>query len=116
MIFKNLSCPTIPQYVLRKAILAILFLGWTSVAKSQQRIDLTDRYSGKVADQSLADVRPDSGIINTPADWKKLWDVWRPNQPIKEIDFENQLVLVETAPGLVFASLLELDDQGLPTA
>ena len=114
MIFKNLCCRTIRRKVLQTAISMILFLGYTSVAMADQEIELADKFTGKIADPALADACPDSGIINELAAWKKLWAAWRPNQPIKDIDFRNQIVLVETVagPNLVFSSLLKLDEQG----
>jgi hypothetical protein len=96
------------------AVIAFVLLGCAVVAMGQQRIDLADRFTGKIADPSLADARPDSGIINDLAAWQKLWSAWRPGQPIKEVDFAQQIVLVDTVPGpnMVFSSLLQLDEQG----
>ncbi len=92
----------------------MFFLGLTSSVLAQQEIELADKFTGKIADPALLSARPESGIVQEQESWKKLWTAWRPNEPIKDVDFNHQTVLVETVPGpnLVFSSLLKLDGQG----
>ena len=96
-------------------ILAIfVVIGFASVSMADQEVNVVQKITGKIADPKLASARPDSGVIDNDSDWKKLWMAWRPNEPVQNVDFENHLVLVETAPGpnTVFANILKLTDQG----
>lgn len=104
----------LPGNVLNKAIIAILFFGFTSVAMADKEVELTHKFTGQIADVDLAAASPESGIVRDVASWKKLWLAWRPNEPIHQIDFENQIVFVETAPGpnAVIANELKLNDHG----
>ena len=103
-----------PGYRPEILIVVIMFLCFSTVASADQEIEIARKFTGKIADPDLENARPKSGIINNPESWKELWTVWRPDKAFNEIDFSNQVVLVNTAPGpnLVFASTLKLDSNG----
>ena len=95
-------------------ILPATLLTTVGIAKTDQEIKPTQRFTGKIQDPSLRTYQPANGIVKTDAHWRKLWGAWRPNEALKKIDFSTQFVLVETAsgPNNVFSNRIILDDKG----
>ena len=99
-------------------ILALLIGTVHSVPASQlhadEEITLSHKFTGKITDPNLKSLRPKAGIIRDVATWQKLWVGWRPNEPLKQIEFENELVIVNLVPGpnTVFVNTLKLDERG----
>lgn len=96
------------------AVFALIVVEFPAVASAVQEVAVARKFSGKVSALPSSGTAPESGWLDNAEDWKTLWQSLRPNQPIVEVDFDSQLVLVETVPGpnLVFASILKLSDQG----
>jgi hypothetical protein len=70
-------------------------------------------WKGLVADPDLRDLAPESGVITQAADFERLWKAWgSPGEPVPEVNFGRDLVLVGTAPGpnrVLLAATLERD-------
>lgn len=62
-------------------------------------VEPTRTWSGKIKDESLRRLDPDSGFIADADTWKKLWTAWRPDEELPEVDFNKELILVGTVPG-----------------
>jgi hypothetical protein len=61
-------------------------------------VNTTGRWDGVVKDRSLQDAAPANGILAASASWKSLWEAWRPNQDVPQVEFDKEIVLV----GVVF--------------
>jgi hypothetical protein len=61
--------------------------------------DTTDRWDGVVKDRPLQKAAPTNGIITKSASWKSVWQAWRPNQEVPQVDFETEIVVVGVVPG-----------------
>ena len=100
--------------MLKTLVIALTFPILASIPCAGQEIDPAGKISGKISDPALQVYRPASGIVSDTTTWRKLWGAWRPLVPLKNVDFQTHIVLVETAdgPNNVIASLLKLDDEG----
>lgn len=56
-------------------------------------------WSGKIRDESLRKLAPQSGFINNAVTWQQLWQAWRPGDELPTADFTKEVVLVDTVPG-----------------
>ncbi|MBM4153986.1 MAG: hypothetical protein FJ221_03045 [Lentisphaerae bacterium] len=56
-------------------------------------------WSGKIADEALQRLAPESGFIADAAAWTALWRAWRRGEAVPAVDFAKHLVLVATASG-----------------
>ena len=56
-------------------------------------------WTGKVRDDELKKLAPESGFISDAAVWQKLWAAWRPGEALPPIDFKQALILVATVEG-----------------
>ncbi|MFT5300303.1 MAG: hypothetical protein ACI814_001077 [Mariniblastus sp.] len=103
----------IPAYLILILTL-VAALSCSSVGLADEKVELKRKFTGKIAEASLQNAAPISGVINDLGTWQKLWVSWRPDQAIETVDFENELVLVVTArgPSTVFTSRLIKNDTG----
>lgn len=62
-------------------------------------VEPTGMWSGKIKDESLSKLAPQSGFIGDAETWKKLWTAWRPGEESPKVDFAKELILVGTVPG-----------------
>lgn len=101
------------MYLKRLSSIA-LTLVIVSVSIADEEIKLDQKVTGKVSADALKTVAPQDGIITETIAWRKLWAAWRPKQPLVDVDFQTQLVLVETVdgPNNMFANQLTLSNQG----
>jgi hypothetical protein len=56
-------------------------------------------WSGKIKDESLRKLAPQSRFIADVETWKALWSAWRPGEELPKVDFVKELILVGTVPG-----------------
>lgn len=97
-----------------KLCLACLILILPSVALSDEEVSLDRRMSGKIADNALKTVIPKNGMVTGTQAWRQLSAAWRPDKPFLAVDFDKQLVIVETVdgPNNMFVNQMMLDEQG----
>lgn len=62
-------------------------------------LETTEVASGKIKDNSLRKLAPQSGFIAEEEIWKKLWSAWRADEETPQVDFAKDLILVGTVPG-----------------
>ena len=62
-------------------------------------VEPTGTWSGKIKDESLRKLAPQSGFIADADTWRKLWTAWRPDEDLPKVDFAKGLILVGTVPG-----------------
>ena len=95
----------------------LAFLSLTALpclGSADEVIKPLNEYSGKVANQMLIMKMPRSAVVQDQRAWNQLWKAWRPNKPIEKVDFQKQIVLVETTvgPNSILASGLFLKEGG----
>ena len=64
---------------------------------AQQSVSITQKWTGKIADPSLRGAA--DRIVRDAETWNKLWASWRPGKKVVDVDWSNQIVLVETVDG-----------------
>ncbi len=62
-------------------------------------VTTTGRWDGVVKDRSLQNAAPAHGTLADSASWKSLWEVWRPNQEVPQVDFAKEIVVVGVVSG-----------------
>lgn len=67
-------------------------------------------WSGIIDDEELLERAPEF-IVNED-DWVTLWNEWRGNDPVPEIDFTNDLIIVATSEGPNEPELLSPEELG----
>ena len=86
-----------------------------SAARAEDRIklDALETWVGRSRVSESRRLAPADQVIADTAAWKKLWTAWRPDEPLPEVGYARELVLVVTAPGpnRVFLSAT-LDTEG----
>jgi hypothetical protein len=62
----------------------------------------------------LSGQAPVGGVIATAEAWERLWRAWRPGEPVPDVDFGREMVLVAAGPGPnhVIVRELRLTDAG----
>ena len=76
-------------------------------------VEPTGMWSGKIKDESLRKLAPQSGFISDAETWKKLWTAWRSSEELPKVDFAKELMLVGTVPGPNLVSMRPtIDDSG----
>ena len=90
-------------------MLLILSAGWSPAADN---VKTTGNWSGKLGDDKLRNLAPQTGFVATPEAWKKLWEAWRPQESLPKIDFEKELVLIGVVPGPNLVLLLPRNKDG----
>ena len=67
--------------------------------------------SGDIADEKLAKEKPENGVIVSQKGWEKLVKAWGiKNAP--KIDFDKELLIVETSAGSGIGLTIKLDNKG----
>jgi hypothetical protein len=56
-------------------------------------------WTGVARNGSLRSVVPKAGCITDADTWTLVWETWRPDQRVPEVDFEKEIVLVRTVSG-----------------
>jgi len=62
-------------------------------------VKTTDRWDGVVKDSSLQETAPANGVIADSTSWRSLWEAWRPNQEVPQVDFDKEIVVVGVVNG-----------------
>ena len=62
-------------------------------------VERTGMWSGKIKDETLRKLAPQSGFVADAETWKKLWTAWRPKDELPKVDFAKELILVGPVPG-----------------
>jgi hypothetical protein len=57
---------------------------------------------------------PAGGLVASPEAWARLWNAWRGDADVPEVDFEKDLILVAAGPGpnIILVQELRLSDDG----
>ncbi len=100
--------------MMKKLLAVSMLLTLISVSIADDEIKSDQKITGRIATDTLRAFCPNDGIVTETATWRKLWGAWRPTQPIPDVDFQKQMVLVETVDGPrnVFVNPLKLKSNG----
>lgn len=77
-----------------------------------QKFEATHSWSGLLREKTRAELAPRKGYLTSSADWKKLWETWRPDEKLPEVDFTTHLVLVDLCGMYPAWHELRVTDQG----
>src|SRR5262249_57841595 len=79
----------------------------------RKRIEVEIEWAGEV-DYQLRTAAPRSGFVADRDSWVKLWKAYRGAEPVPEVDFDRQLILVGLVnePNWVKEIIAVLDDRG----
>lgn len=102
------------QIMMLKKLLSLwLPLILVSVSIADEEIKPDQKVTGKIAAAALKSVSPKDGIITDTIAWRKLWAAWCPTKPIPNVEFQKQIVLVETVdgPNNMFVNQLMLNEK-----
>lgn len=99
--------------MLKKLLSLWLSLILVSVSIADEEIKPDQKVIGKIAAIALKAASPNDGIITDTVAWRKLWAAWAPTKPLPSVDFQKQIVLVETVdgPNNMFVNQLMLNDK-----
>ncbi len=78
---------------------ALLLALLLSSVVSAGPIEPTGRWNGMIDDLTLREKAPKSGVLTSAAPFRELWQAWRGDEAIPEVDFAKNLVLVATVEG-----------------
>ncbi|MCC9605416.1 hypothetical protein LOC68_23060 [Blastopirellula sp. JC732] len=66
---------------------------------AELKVDPNQDWYGKTPDNALKKLAPESGFINDGEQFKKLWNAWRPDEALPNVDFDKQVVLIGIVDG-----------------
>jgi hypothetical protein len=81
------------------SLLLLLVTGLPTWAQEAQRVPVLQTWKGKFQTATLRNLAPTKLFIADQQSWSALWTGWRGNEPVPQVDFTTQLILVTTAPG-----------------
>jgi hypothetical protein len=70
-----------------------------STVTAADTVETTEMGSGKIRDEGVRKLAPESGFIADAESWEKVWTAWRPGEVVPKVDFREELILVGTVPG-----------------
>lgn len=73
-----------------------------SSALGQQRpefLEPSEQWTGVLRDEALEASRPEGNLIADEKAWTELWQAWRPDEDVPEVDFAASIVFVGTVAG-----------------
>ena len=82
------------------------------VDAEDKKVEAVGSWGGMLKDKKLTEMAPKKGYITSNAAWKKLWEAWRPNAKLPEVDFTKYLVLVDLGGMYPVVHELKITDQG----
>lgn len=85
--------------MIRLFVTATICLSCLSAFAQEKPTPEPQAWSGKIAQDDLLKLAPKSGFITDAKSFEKLWEAWRPDEELPEVDFDKQLVLVGTVGG-----------------
>jgi hypothetical protein len=91
-------------------VLSLSVAGQASAAPME--VKATNTWKGSIADANLSSERPESGVIANATDFEKLFKAWNVAEKVPAIDFDKELVLVETTSGGTLNVRATLDENG----
>jgi len=77
----------------------LLVTGSMTSAQEAQRVPVLQTWKGKFQTATLRNQAPRKQFIADQQSWSALWTAWRGNDPLPNVDFSTQLILVTTVPG-----------------
>ncbi len=89
--------------------LAAVTLGAIAAPKLIKQSNL---WKGSVADEALLKQKPADGVIANATDFAKLINAWKVAEKVPEVNFDKEVVLVETTVGSLLNLNASLDDNG----
>ena len=81
------------------SLLLLLVTELPARAQEAQRVPVLQTWKGKFWTSTLRSQAPTKLFIADQQSWSALWMAWRPNDPLPQVDFTTQLILVTTVPG-----------------
>ena len=69
------------------------------VNAEDRKIEPVKSWAGLLAEKGLTELAPAKGYVTTEAEWKKLWEAWRPGEKVPVVNFTTHLVLVGRLKG-----------------
>jgi hypothetical protein len=73
-------------------------------------VKFTNEWKGSVADETLQ--KEAKEFITSSKEFKKLWEAWKIEGKVPEIDFKKEMVVVATTKGSRLNLSANLDDKG----
>jgi hypothetical protein len=80
-------------------LILLLVTGLPTWAQEAQRVPVLQTWKGKFQTAALRNQAPRKQFIADQQSWIALWTAWRGTEPVPNVDFTTQLILVTTAPG-----------------
>jgi len=103
---RNLRWP-----VLLGCVFACLAHQGTARAEDRE-VKAAQTWTGLLDEKKLTEAAPAKGYLADAAEWKKLWEAWRPGEKLSEVDFKRQLVLVNLTGMYPVRHALKLTAEG----
>ena len=109
------NCPTLIRHMPRLLALSMALSFCFCLATDADEVTPINKYSGIGRQDGLAELAPKNGMITSQAELNRIWAGWSVPQPIPDVDFATQMVLVTTVPGpnRTFNGPLNLEDGDL---
>lgn len=85
---------------------------FSSAHAADKKIEPIRSWTGLLDDKKLTEVAPAKGYVTSQAQWKKVWETWRPKEKLPAVDFKKQLVLVNLSGMYPVDYELKLTDEG----
>lgn len=77
-----------------------------------RKLEMVQEWSGILTDKKLTELAPGDGFVTNESAWKDLWQAWRPNEELPEVDFSKHLVLVSLGGMYPVGHDVRVTDQG----
>jgi hypothetical protein len=84
------------------------------IGAEAKKVEVRQSWDGTIPDDKLRKEEPANGFITDEKTWAKLWKAWCGNAKLPKVDFDKELILVQTVEGLNTISPpdLRLTDKG----
>jgi hypothetical protein len=93
------------------ALVAVLLCCLAGEARAQKKpVKATREWSGSVANEALQQSAP--AVVVSEKGLKKLWEDWKIEGKVPEVDFKKEIVVVSTSRGSKLNLSAVLDDKG----
>lgn len=102
------------RYFIIKTFPAMALLFVVSFTSWAEEIESINKWNGKYHADDLRRFAPASNAISDDQSWNRLWSKWRANEPVPNIDFGKNMVVVATVrgPNQMLVSRLNLAADG----
>ena len=98
----------VPKTIALAGLLTLTFAGLALAGPLKP----TKLWKGSVADEKLAQQKPENGVVTNSKDFEKLVKAWTVADKVPEVDFDKELILVDTTVGSLLNLSATLDDKG----